>query len=258
MQRHNPRNARPTLLVIGIFVLSSAARSQTALIFSSPEYRADDYYQARRDLNNVRKAISILQSAVSSNPRDYEAWWRISEYNCYLARHVPQKEMKPILRAGIAAGKKAEALRARRPEGHFWTGANEGLLGENSNIITGLRLIDPVRNEMETVMKLDPAYQEYGAERILGRLYEQAPFFRGGDKQLSLRLLQDCLKRYPNNSLTLLYLADTYMDTGRREDARKMLERILTLCPDPIYGPELADNQTAAKEKLAKYFYIRK
>ncbi|MGH9445970.1 MAG: tetratricopeptide repeat protein, partial [Terriglobia bacterium] len=129
---------------------------------------------------------------------------------------------------------------------------------ENANIFTGLRLIDPVRDEMQTVMKLDPNYQEYGAERILGRLYDQAPFFRGGDKQLSLRLLEDCLKRYPNNSLTLLYLADTEMDTGRRADARKMLERILALCPDPIYGPELADNQVAAKKRLVKYFHVRK
>ncbi|MGH9446825.1 MAG: hypothetical protein ACRD3O_13990, partial [Terriglobia bacterium] len=86
------------------------AASPTASIFASPEYQADDYYQGRRDLNNVRKAISILQSAVSRRPLDYEAWWRISEYDCYLARHVPQKERKSILRSGIEAGKKAETL----------------------------------------------------------------------------------------------------------------------------------------------------
>jgi tetratricopeptide (TPR) repeat protein len=223
-------------------------------IFSSPVYQADNYYQARRDLNNVRKGISILQAAVSRNPNDYEAWWRIAEYDSFLARHSGGKQQKAILREGIEAGKRAETLQSGRPEGHFWTGANEGLLAENSSVWTGLRLINPVRDEMQIVMKIDANYQQDGAERILGRLYYEAPFFKGGDKQLSIRLLQDCLKRYPDNSLTLLYLADSYMAVGRREEARKMLNRLLSLCPDPIYEPELLDNQAAARERLKRYF----
>jgi tetratricopeptide (TPR) repeat protein len=229
-----------------------ASRSNS--ILSSPESRADDYYQARRDLDNVRKAISILEPAASRNPNDYEAWWRIAEYDCFLARHLRGKQKKVVLRDGIQAGKRAEALQPKRPEGHFWTAANEGLLAEDSSVFTGLRLIDPVRNEMQLVMKLDPNYQQYGAERILGRLYYEAPFFKGGDKQLSIRLLEDCFKRYPDNSLTMLYLADSYMAVGRREDARKMLARILALCPDPIYEPELLGNQAAARDKLKRYF----
>lgn len=227
---------------------------QHATVFSSPEYHADDYYQGRRNLENVRTAISIVESAVSRKPNDYEAWWRIAEYDCFLARHSPKKKQKPILQAGIAAGKRAESLQPDRPEGHFWTGVNEGLLGEQSNVITGLRLINPVRTEMQTVMRLDPNYEQYGAERILGRLYYEAPFFRGGDKQLSVRLLEDCLRRYPNNSLTLLYLADSYLGVGRRKDAQAMLKRLLALCPDPNAEPELLTNQAAAREKLKRYF----
>lgn len=230
------------------------AASDAGAVFSSPEYQADDYYQARRDLNNVRRAIAILETAVSRNPADYEAWWRIAEYDSFLARHSPKKQRKMILQQGIAAGKRAEALDPRRPEGHLWTGADEGLLAENSGLFVGLRLIGAIRTEMQTVMKTDPDYQQSGAERILGRLYEEAPFFRGGDKQLSVRLLEDCLRRYPDNSLTLLYLADTYMAVGRRQDARKLLERILALCPDPIYQPEFLANQAAARDELKNNF----
>jgi tetratricopeptide (TPR) repeat protein len=230
--------------------------SQSNSIFSSPEYQADDYYQARRDLDNVRKGISILEAAVSRNPNDYEAWWRIAEYDSFLARHLLGKAKRVVLREGIQAGKRAEALQPGRPEGHFWTGGNEGLLAEDSSVFTGVRLINPVRDEMQIVAKIDPNYQQYGAERILGRLYYEAPFFKGGDKQLSIRLLEDCLKRYPDNSLTMLYLADSYMAVGRREDARKMLQRMLALCPDPIYEPELLDNQVAARQKLKRYFGV--
>jgi tetratricopeptide (TPR) repeat protein len=238
--------------LIGACVAQGASHGNP--IFSSPVYRADDYYQGRRNLDNVRKGISILQAAVSQNPNDYQAWWRIAEYDCFLARHSGGKQEKVALREGIKAGHRAEGLQPGRPEGHFWTGANEGVLAEDSSLWTGLRLISPVRNEMQIVMKIDPNYQQDGAERILGRLYYEAPFFKGGDKQLSIRLLQDCLKRYPDNSLTLLYLADSYLAVGRRQDARKMLDRMLALCPDPIYEPELLDNQAAARERLKRYF----
>ncbi|MGH9327391.1 MAG: tetratricopeptide repeat protein [Terriglobia bacterium] len=245
-----------TAILVGTALLVAGSGLAGSNIFSSPIYRADDYYQGRRNLENVRKALGILQEDVVRHPSDYEAWWRISEYDCYLARHLADRRGKSIFEDGVAAGKKAEALEPRRPEGHFWTGANEGLVAEDSNLLAALRMVASIRNEMQTVMKLAPGYQQYGAERILGRLYFRLPFFAGGNKQLSIRLLKSCLKRYPNNSLTLLYLADSYRAVGRREEARGLLERMLKLCPDPIYGPEQADNQVVAREELRKYFRV--
>ena len=95
--------------------------------------------------------------------------------------------------------------------------------------------MDTVRNEMETVMRLDPDYEQRGAQRVLARVYYRAPFFKGGDKQRSIELLQDCLRRYPSDSFALLYLADDYLSVGRRAEARSLLERILDLCPDPLF-----------------------
>jgi tetratricopeptide (TPR) repeat protein len=224
---------------------------------TTPLAQAEAYYRNRSDLDNVRKAISILQAAVGHNPREYEAWWRMAEYDAYLARHVSRQEQKRILNRGIQAASQAEHLVPNRPEGHYWEGADEGLLAEDSGLIGGLRYIGPVRQEMETVLKIDPSYQEYGAERILGRLYSEAPFFMGGDKAHSIKLLKDCLRHYPKNSLTLLYLADAYREDGQRSEARKTLEEILTLPPDPNYGPEQEYNQSAARQELKKYFHVK-
>jgi len=41
---------------------------------------------------------------------------------------------------------------------------------------------------------------------------------------------------------------------GVGEEARKQLEKILQLCPDPNYAPELAGHQEEARAGLAKYF----
>jgi hypothetical protein len=99
-------------------------------------------------------------------------------------------------------------------------------------------------------MRLDPDYEQCGAQRILARLYYRTPFFKGLDKQRSIELLQDCLKRYPCDSFALRYLADDYLALGRRAEAGRLLQETLVLCPDPLSGPELAQNQAEARDRL--------
>lgn len=215
---------------------------------------ADDYFLGRRDLDNVQKAVQLLGERVAQSPKDYEAWWRLSKFNSYLARHSEGKTEDKYLEAAVAAGKKAVSLAPNRVEGHFWLGANLGLQAEDRSPFRALLMIDSVRKEMETVTRLDPDYEEGGGSRSLARVDYRAPFFKGGDKQKSIRLLQKVLDRFPQNSLTMLYLADSYMALGRRKEARQELDKILSLCPDPMYGPEQEDNQAEARERLTKYF----
>lgn len=214
---------------------------------------ADDFYLGRGNLANVDQALQLLRQQVAEHSDDYDAWWRISRAQNFLGRVNDGHDDRTALHdfeAGADSGRRAVRLRPNRPEGHFWLGANLGLIGEEEGLLRGLRLVDPVRTEMETVMRLDPDYEQSGAQRILARLYYRAPFFKGGDKQRSIQLLQDCLKRYPSDSFALLYLADDYLSVGRRAEARRIFERILDLCPDPLYGPELANNQAEARERL--------
>ncbi|MGH9452253.1 MAG: tetratricopeptide repeat protein [Terriglobia bacterium] len=232
---------------------AAPANAETGL--SPAIVKADSLYQNRSEIDNVRQAIAILRREVAQHPDSYAAWWRIAQADCYLARHVPGNQQESILEDGVAAGRKAEALKPDRPEGHFWVGANEGLLAEDRGLWGGLTLIDPIRDEMRKVMKLDPNYMEDGAERILGRLYYEAPFFKGGNKRLSVSLLENCLKLYPGDSLTMIYLAASYRATGRRQAAREMLERVLRLTSDPANGPELANYKAEARKNLRKYFH---
>jgi tetratricopeptide (TPR) repeat protein len=240
------------LTIAGVGGLRAASGTRTD-VFSNRIVMADDFYLGRENVTNVDRGLHILRQQVAENAGDYDAWWRISRSENFWGRVHDANNNKAALRdfeAGADAGRRAIKLRPNQPEGHFWLGANLGLIGEEEGLLRGLRLVDPVRSEMETVMRLDPDYEQRGAQRILARVYYRAPFFKGGDKQRSIELLQDCLKRYPFNSFALLYLADDYISVGRRAEARKILEQILNLCPDPLYGPELANNQAEARDRL--------
>jgi cytochrome c-type biogenesis protein CcmH/NrfG len=252
---------RSDTVVLAVVILSCSAFFPASGASSTgpspaPNYiqRADDYWLGRQNLDNVRRGISLLREELDKNPRDYEAWWRICKLDSFVARHSWGPEKNRALNDGITAGKKAVALQPGRVEGHFWLGANEGLLAEEGGLLEGLKLVDNIRREMETVVKLDPDYEEGSGLRTLGRVYYRAPFFKGGDKRRSVALLEECLHKFPGNSLTMLYLADSYIAVGRRAEARDLLQTILRLCPDPDYGPEVTDNQTEAHRLLQREF----
>lgn len=254
------------LLVLGVIVVlfcafqkSNAALPERTHVFSGRIAQADDYYLGRANPYNLEQSIRLLRQADSDNPNDYEVWWRIARSEAHLGGDLDSKDEKgeiAAFRAGIDAGRRAVSLQPNRVEGHFWLGANDGLLAEAQGWFKGLRMVDTVRQEMETVVRLDPDYEQAAGQRTLARIYYRAPFFMGGDKQRSIALLKDCLRRFPEDSFALLYLGDDYLAVGRKAEARALFEQILKLCPDPIYGPELAGNQAEARDRLREEFHV--
>jgi Tetratricopeptide repeat len=239
----------------GLFACLDARSAAAGPMLSESVRQADDYYLGRQDLQNVRKAVDFLRAEVHKNPQDYEAWWRLSKSLCYLGRHTSEQEEIKLLDEGIEAGKRAVTLEPRRAEGHFWLGANYGIEAEERGPLRGLLLLGAIREQMELVAKLDPDYEQAAGLRTLARIDYRAPFFKGGDKRRSIERLEECLKRYPLDSLAMLYLADSLLAVGRRDEAREELQTILSLCPDPQYGPELQENQEDARSKLAGEFH---
>lgn len=240
---------------------STAAFPERTHFFSGRVALADDYYLGRSNPSNLDQALRLLRQAVSDNPKDYDAWWRIARTEAHVGGGLDPREEKGRITAyqsGVDAGKRAVALQPNRVEGHFWLGANEGLLAEEEGWFRGLQMLDTVRREMETVVRLDPDFEQAAGQRTLARIYYRAPFFRGGDKQRSIQLLKDCLKRFPQDSFALLYLGDDYLAVGRKTEARAVFEQILSLCPDPIYGPELTGNQAEARDRLQQEFHSGK
>ncbi|HEX9155278.1 MAG TPA: tetratricopeptide repeat protein, partial [Nitrospira sp.] len=70
----------------------------------------------------------------------------------------------------------------------------------------------------------------------------------------SVEELEKALKIAPGNSLTKLYLAESYLDNGRKDDAKAQLNEILTMQPDPRWDVEHKENIQEAKKLLEKYF----
>lgn len=240
-------------LCLTVWVAGSGAQARP-LPLSERVAAADDYYLGRQNPENIAKGLELLRADVSENSADYEAWWRISKFLYYQARHASESDKIKLLDGGVDAAKRAIALEPNRAEGHYWLGANYDLTSEARGYWRGLLFLDDIRYEMETANGFNPDYDQDGAMVTIARLDFRAPFFKGGDKRLSIQLLKESLKRFPENSRAMLYLSDSYLAMGLRKEAHDELDSIMNLCPDLQLAPELEENQKEARTRLSKYF----
>lgn len=211
---------------------------------------ADQLYGQRADLDQIRRGIVSLRQALTVDPANYEAAWKLSKFNYYLATHTnDDKERGNAFREGVTAGKTAVQLQNEKPDGHFWLGANYGAAAERSSI-EGLATVGDIQNEMQTVLRLDEGYQDGSAYMVLGLVYLNAPAIVGGDPKKAVEEMEKGLRFGEPNAFLHLYLAEAYRKVGRNDDARRELKKILSMPPDPNYLPEYKEASADAQKLL--------
>ena len=228
----------------------STATSDHVAIRPSSEAiaEADRYYAQRADLVKVRQAIVSLRQAQAEDPSNYELAWRLSKFDYYLGAHTPESsEQDKAYREGIDEGKLAVRLQDGKPEGHFWLGAN---YGGNAQISTlaGLGELDDIKQEMETVLKINEGFQSGSAYMVLGQVYLESPRLLGGDTSKAISYLEKGIKVGPDNALLRVRLAEAYAEAHRNDDARKQIDALLATKPLPDYVPEYQEAVAEAKK----------
>ncbi|MBV9960041.1 MAG: tetratricopeptide repeat protein [Acidobacteria bacterium] len=216
--------------------------------------QADQLYVQREELARVREGVSLLRRARMAEAQNYEASWRLARLDYYLGSHTTdEKERDEAFREGVEAGEDAVRWQAGKAEGHFWLGANMGGRAESSSL-SGLADAEDIRKEMETVIKLNEGFEGGAAYMVLGQVNLELPRLMGGDPQEAVRNLEKGLTFGADNALLRLHLAEAYLSTGRREDARKQLNTLLSMKPRPDYIPEHKDAVAQARKLLEEKF----
>lgn len=211
---------------------------------------ADQLYGQREDLLQLRRGIVSLRQALTKDPGNYDAAWKLSKFNYYLATHSEDSnERDTAFKDGIDAGKTAVQLQNEKPDGHFWLGANYGGAAEHS-AIQGLATVNDIRNEMQTVLRLNEGYQDGSAYMVLGLVYLNAPSIVGGDPKKAVEEFEKGLRFGEPNAFLHLHLAEAYKKVGRNDDARKEIKKILSMKPDQNYQPEYKEASAAAQKLL--------
>ncbi len=174
------------------------------------------------------QALTILVSAVPSNGNNYDLLWRTARAYYYVGDFAANKEEKlPQYEKGIAIAKRAVLLKPEAVEGHFWLAANYGGQAQLVGALKALSTVKKIRTEMQTVVKLDPVFENGNAFLALGEIDRELPGVAGGNKKRALTTFEDGLKLAPNNLDLKVTLAKAYAEVGRKDEARRLLEEIV-------------------------------
>ena len=212
----------------------------------------DALYQQRADPAKARQAVDIWNARLAADPRDFESAWKLARGFYFLGTQGPATARRDALERGTEAGRRASMIDPSRPEGYFWMAANMGTLAESYGLRQGIKYRGAIKDALETVLRIDPAFQKGSADRALGRWYFKVPGLFGGSKKLSEEHLRTSLTYDSNDTASHYFLAETLFAMNRDADAREELQRVMAAPFDPEWAAEDRDFKQKAEGLLTR------
>ena len=213
---------------------------------------ADRLDAARGAGTEARRAAELWSGALERNAQDFDAAWKLARACYWLGSHLKGDELRRQFERGMEAAQAAIRIAPDRPEGHFWLAANMAGLAESQGMRAGLRYRTPIRENLEKVLQIDPAYQQGSADRALGRWYFKVPGLFGGSKKESEAHLRKSLTYNPQSTASWYFLAETLFALDRKSEARAALQKVIDAPFDPEWTPEDREWKEKARQKLSE------
>jgi len=211
---------RKLFSVIGFALLLIAnsvfAQSQTELA-----EMAEQYWEKRASIVQAKKAADLLEKLIDVDSENYNAHWKLSRVYFWIGRHESSGGVK-------------------KDHFDFWLGANSGALAEALAFWPWLlprkvSLVGDFRREMQSVLRLDPAFGGGGAYLALGRYYLEKPL---PNSQEAERFLEEAVQTAPMLLCNQFYLAKAYARLGKLDLARQKRTHLLEAPVAPDHVPE--------------------
>lgn len=251
-------------IVITLYLLCGCAKSvethdKTPEISSSAVSEglreAEALFTGRSDIENLRKAVKVLDRVRNPDNRDFEVEWKFAKYSYFLGKaETDQTTATEAFERGRDAGRIAARVEKEKPDGHFWFAANLGELAKMNPLTVGLKSVDEIREAMQKVVDVDPSYQGASALDALGQLEMATRNFKGGKAEKAVEYYEKGLSLAPDNSNTRVHLAEALLNLKRDADAKKQIDTVISMKPNPEFVIEHQAAVTKAKELLAKNF----
>ena len=209
----------------------------------------DELYRQREDLSSAARAADVWAERSSV---DFEAAWKLARACYWLGTHQAEQNRRSALERGVNAGESAIRLARDRPEGHFWLAANMGRLAESFGIVQALKYRGRIKDELERVLMIDPAWQGGSADAALGQWYATVPRLFGGSRQEAEQHLRRALDHDANNTSALSFLGEILAAEGKTDEARDLLRRVIDAPFDAEWAPEDREFKQKAAALLKK------
>lgn len=249
------------LLSFSLVSCASKAESESAVspvntaLIGETLTKSDTLFKEREDLAKLREAVKSLAAVRNPDGRNYEVEWKFAKYNYFLGKHTTdEKEKEKAFEDGKLAGRIASRLETNKPEGYFWYAANLGEEAKLSPVTVGIKSIDDIKEAMHKVIEIQPDYQSASAYDALAQVELNTAGMMGGKPEKAVEYLEKALTINKANPYIYLNLAKAYIALGKKDEAKKQLEYLLKMKPNPDYLPEYNESVEKAKKLLETKF----
>lgn len=241
-----------TLCVLFLGALAQAKVRSANLPSDNLFQEADRLFTFGESLERDKQSLAVVERALGSDGGNYQWLWRAARVYYYVGDEAGKNEKLGYFQKGIEVGQRAIAAQPNAVEGHFWLAANYGGQSELIGALKALQTVKKIRAEMETVLKLNDRYNDGGAYLALGEMDRELPRIVGGSVSRAITRLEQGIKIAPQNLEMKLSLAQAYKEDGRKEDARRQLQEIISHPINTARARAERDVQEKARQMLVK------
>lgn len=147
---------------------------------------------------------------------------------CFMFGEVRARNRDEKLEAydcGRRAARRAVELSPGSVPAHFWYATNTARWGQVNGVVRSLFLLPTVRQEIDTILRLDPAFPPVYA--LAGNVDYEVPEVLGGDLDRAERMFRKGLELDPRFTVIRIGLAKVLIKRGLTGDARRELRAVL-------------------------------
>jgi len=213
--------ARPLALLAVVLAAAASAWAQTPV--EAARALVARYHE---DPTALDRARDLLDAALARD-RKVETMAMLS-YVQFLIGDVRATTAEAKLAAydrGREIGQRAAELAPKSVDAHLWYAINTARWGETKGVLRSLFLLPTIREELNTLLELDP--RSVRAHILAGNVLLEVPGFAGGDRAKAEEHFKKALEIDPRFTNARVDLARVYIADARYADARRELARVV-------------------------------
>ena len=188
----------------------------------------DELWKKRDQPAALKEMHSIIDQQLAADARSFEANWRLASLYNWEANGTEGDKKAELGKMAWEVGDKAILARPSDVRGQYYAGLGVGLYSEGIGILTALAqgVEGNFRERMLAALKIDKDYLDGAPQVVWGRYFFKLPWPKR-DVDQSIKVLEECIAGHPDNWRAKIYLADSYADQGKTEDARRFIQDVL-------------------------------
>ena len=246
------------LLASGVFAAAAAPKADPVKAGDACFNLRNSITDTAADLINMDKAIAYYKEAFDADKTDGKL----------LLKYAKALDFKYRYLTGTAEEKKAKyedlsrefeqygASMGKTKEYNFVMALMYARRGDlTPNVLEAAKegVADKIKNYAEAVYNIDRAFEDYASCLILGRLHYKSPnivfVLTWPDKNKSKDYLEEIYRALPGDTEAKYFLADTYWELGKRDEATKLYKEAAASKPraDHWYYDNLAIEHVKAR-----------